>query len=145
MLYAIYLPDGSIQQANKAYDPEGLDYDNQLNDIGHKFVKVNSPGLLPPDFWYVDVNAKELVVRPVMQVNVNKTIIHCGDQDSCIITGIPKQAKARVTLRDGTEIYPSFVLDAAELEISIPTPCTWQVHLDLWPYQTCTINVEAVV
>lgn len=145
MLYALYNEEiGSIHQANKVYDADGLNYDALLHETGHKFVTVNSPGLLPPDHWFVDVSAKEICERPVMgTVEVNKTRITCGDQDSCLITGIPKQAKARVTMRDGTEVYPPFVLDAEQLEISIPVPCTYRVYLDLWPYKTLTLEIEA--
>lgn len=150
MLYALYNPDGRIHQANKVYDHAGdaergkKSYDDLLNGVGHKFVKVNAPGLLPPDHWFVDVAAQEVLERPVMgTVEVNKTRIQCGDKDSCLITGIPKQARARITMRDGTEVYPAFVLDAEQLEISIPVPCVYRVFLDLWPYKTFTIEVEA--
>lgn len=144
-LYAIYNPDGSIHQANKVYDSKGLKYDDQLNDVGYKFVKAESAGLLPPDEWFVDVAAKELCARPTMHtVEVNKTTILCGDKDSCLITGIPKNASARVAMRDGTEVYPSFVLDAEQLEISIPVPCVYRVYLDLWPYKTFTVEIEAI-
>jgi hypothetical protein len=152
MLYALYNPDGSIHQANKVYDHEGDDergkksYDGLLSDLGHKFVKVaNAPGLLPPDHYFVDVTAEEIRERPMMgAIEVNKTRIICGDQDSCLITGIPKKATARVTMRDGTEVYPPFVLDAEQLEISIPVPCVYRVWLDLWPYKTFTVDIEAV-
>lgn len=144
-LYAIYKPDGSIHQSNKVYDPKGLQYDNQLHEMGYEFVKAESPGLLPPDQWFVDVATKELTARPIMTaVEVNKTTILYGDRDSCLITGIPKQARVTITTRDGTEVYPSFVLDAEQLEISIPVPCVYRVFLDLWPYRTFTVDIEAV-
>jgi hypothetical protein len=144
MLYAIYGPDGSIHQANKVYDPDNLNYDNQLNDLGYQFLKVESPGLLPPDEWYVNVSLAQLRERPIMStIEINKKIIKYGPNDSCLATGIPKQAKVTITLRDGTEIYAPFVLDAEQLEISIPVPCVYRVFLELWPYRTFQYEIEA--
>lgn len=145
MLYAIYRPDGQIVQSNKVYVPDDGKYDAQLDEMGHQFVKAESPGLLPPDHWFVDVSAKEICERPIMTtVDVNKTRVLCGDEDSSLAIGIPKQAKVTITMRDGTQVYPSFVLDAHQLEISIPAPCVYRVHLDLWPYKTFTYEIEAV-
>lgn len=142
MLYVLYNPDGSIHQANKVYDPDTLDYDKQLADMGHVFCKVDSPGLLSPDHFYVDAKSETVAERPVMPIEVSKTKIVPGDQDSAVLTGIPKKASARITSW-GVEVYPSFNLDATELEVSIPVPCVYHVEIALWPFKTFSVDIEA--
>jgi hypothetical protein len=141
MLFAIHDESGRINQANKVYEPEG--YDKLLDDLGHKYVSAQSTGLLPPEHWFVDVSAKELIERPIMNVQVSKTQIKAGDKDSALLTGIPKQSKVFIYAA-GTELYKMDPFDAEELELSIPVPCTYTVVIDLWPYKTFRTVIEAV-
>lgn len=142
MLYALYTPDGKIHQANKVYDPSP-GYDKLLNDEGYKFVKADAPGLLPPEQWYVDVKAEELCERPVMSIEISKTVIKAGDDDSALLTGIPKGAKFEVAT--GGSLVWSGVMDGAEeLEVSMPVPCKFVVVINLWPFRSFNAEIEVI-
>lgn len=142
MLYALHNEDGSIHQANKLYvgDADHKKYADLLNDQGHKFVTVNSPGILPAEHWYV--KSGELSERPIMDITVSKTQIKCGDKDNVLFTNCPKNGKFRV-IAAGSEIW-SGVLDATELQISMPVPCVCKVLFDYWPFKTFTADLEFV-
>lgn len=140
MLFALYNEDGSIHQANKVYDPTG--YGDLLNERGYKFVAAQVEGPLSPDHWMVDIKAKELCERPVMNVSVSKTWVKCGDKDSALFTNCPKQASFCITTSD-TPIH-SGVLDATELEVYIPVPCIYRVTLNCWPFKPFAVDIEAV-
>ena len=140
MLFAVHNEDGQIIQANKVYDPEG--YDKLLDDSGLKYVAVQSEGILSPENWFVNVSAKELTERPTMPIEVNKTRIKAGGDDSALLTGIPANAQV-VIYAVGAELHRLAKLDATELEIAIPVPCAYTVAIDLWPYKTFRIDIEA--
>lgn len=151
MLYSIFGPDGQIVQSNKVFVPDDGKYDQQLNDMGFDFVKVLVPGLLSPEEWYVDVHSREHRERPVMStIEISRTNILPGDADSCVIRGIPKGVKVLITMLDGTVVYPidhpkPWLLDAEELEISIPTPLTtYRVFFELWPYKKFQFQISTV-
>lgn len=144
MLYAIHHDDdhatpGAIHQANKVYVDDLKPYETMLGDLGHKHVKANLPGLLPPELWYV--NKSEITSRPVMQSVAKANTIKAGK--SALITGIPKGAAVDIS-SGGTTIYSLPALDGDELQFTIPVPCKYRVVLRLWPYQDCSIDVEAV-
>ncbi len=153
MLYILYNPDGSIHQANRVYDPEPAgqqSYDELLNEKEEAFVKIeNAPALLPPDKFYVDVAAKEVVKRPIMPITVSATVIKAGDEkNGAIFRNIPKGVTYAIYGPYDALIYPvpgtSNLFPATELELSIPMPCTYRVEFELWPYQKFSINIEAI-
>lgn len=138
MFFAVHNEEGRITQGNKVYDPEG--YEDLLREHNYKFVAANVPGLLLPDDWYV--TSKELHQRPTMPIEVSKTTIRVGVNDSALFTNCP--AKATFTVRASGAVIYSGTLDATVLEISIPVPCVYEVELNLWPYRTFTQRIEAV-
>lgn len=140
MLFCLYNEDGSIHQSNKVYDPEG--YDKLLLDRGHKFIAVNHHMPLPPDHFMVDIGAKEICERPVMPIEVSKTVIKAGDDDSALFTNCPKDATFSIST-GGIPLYGAN-LDATELELHIPVPCVYRVTFDLWPFKQFTIDIEAI-
>lgn len=145
MLYASYRPeDGSIYASAKVYDVNAVKYGQQLHDMGHSFVISESAGLLPPEHYWVNSDL-QLSERPTVFLQATKRIFKCGDNDSTIITGFIKGSKATIWAPVLNEvIYPTFVVDAEELEISIPTPCTYKVVFDYWPYKSASIEIQAV-
>lgn len=143
MLYAVHDEEGRIFHSTMVYDPDGLQFDRQLNERGDKFVKHVSAGLLPPEQYFVA--SGEICHRPDMPVWVTKKVFKCGDSDSTIFRGFPRGAKCTIWAKVLREVvYPEFVVDADELEISIPVPCTYEAWFDYWPYKTCKFEVEAV-
>lgn len=140
MLFALYNEDGSIHQANKVYEPEG--YDKLLLDRGHTFVAANFPGPVSPEHWFVNVKAQEICERPPMQVEVSKTRIRCGNSDFALLKNCP--LGATFTISTGGVAVHSGLLDGTDLELYIPVPCVYRVVLDLWPYKTFTVEIEAV-
>lgn len=148
MLFALHDDDGKIHQANKVYD-DHRKYVGLLRDLGHRFVAVNAPGLLPPEHWHVDIKPRyrgqrltELKERPVMQIEVTKTRIKAGSKDdSAVLKNIPAGARFEV-LTSNTSIH-SGLLDGTELELFIPVPCIYRVTLDLWPYKQFQVDIEA--
>lgn len=138
MFFAIPNEEGRIVQANKVYDPTG--YEDLLREHGHAFVTANVPGVLPPEDWFV--MTKELRERPTMPVEVNKTVIKCGDADAAVFTNCFRGSTLNVTT-GGTTVY-NIKMDSTNVEISIPVPCVYQVTFDLWPFRTFTARIEAV-
>lgn len=144
MLYALYNEeDGKIHQANKVYDEAGR-YDDLLNELGHKFVAVNSPGLLPPEHWYVDVTAKELCERPVMQSTAYANTIKAGT--NAILLNLPIGADITImALGYQTPVHVFPKLDGDELEFPLAdVPCIYQAIIRKFPFKDCTITIEAV-
>lgn len=139
MLYVHHNDDGQIHQANKLYvgDDEHTKYAALLKDKGDQFITLNAPGLLPAEHWFVKSGA--LSERPLMDVDVSKKQIRCGD-DYALFTGCPKKATFRV-IAVGQEIW-SGVLDATELQISMPVPLKCKVLLDCWPFKTFEMELE---
>jgi hypothetical protein len=142
MLYAIYDQSGAIVQCNKLYDVDHAKYEKQLDDMGHDWIGVEkAPGLLPPERWYVDVKTDELLERPLMPAAAKAAVIKAGGD--AVITGIPKGASVAV-LAAGEVIYSLAALDGDELQFSIPLPCRYRTVIRKWPYQDCSIEIEAV-
>ena len=147
MLYAIHNPDtGEITQANKVFvGPDELPkYEAMLTDLGQRFVKkADAPGLLPPERWYVDVKADELVERPAMAAIAQASTIKAGTD--AVITGIPKGASLDVYATGyQVPVFSQAALDADEIEFPMPAPCRYRVLIRFWPYQDCAIDIEAV-
>jgi hypothetical protein len=141
-LFAIYNEQGEIDQAIKHFDPDG--YDKLLDDRGLQYiVKEPSEGLIRPGQWYVDITAKELRERPLLATSVDKTVIKAGGGDSALITGIPREARVQI-MAAGLVLHAFEKLDADQLEIAIPVPCTYAVAIDVWPYQTWRTTIEAL-
>src|SRR5258708_888995 len=94
MLYAIHTPEtGEIHQANKVYVEDLKSYEGLLSDLGHTYVKANSPGLLPPEHWYV--SSGELTGRPVMRAMAFAPVIKAGT--NALILDIPKGASVAIS------------------------------------------------
>jgi hypothetical protein len=140
-LFAVHDATGMLTQANKVYDPEG--YDKLLDDAGLTYVAVDTNTLPSFKDWYVNVSAKELIERPVMPIEINKTVIKAGGIDSALITGIPKNAKV-VVAAVNTVLHTIDPLDATELEIAIPVRCVYRITISLWPFKDQTISIEAI-
>jgi hypothetical protein len=140
-LFAVHDATGMLTQANKVYDPEG--YDKLLDDAGLTYVAVDTNTLPSFKDWYVNVSAKELIERPVMPIEINKTVIKAGGIDSALITGIPKNAKV-VVAAVNTVLHTIDPLDATELEIAIPVRCVYRITISLWPFKDQTISIEAL-
>jgi hypothetical protein len=140
-LFAVHDATGMLTQANKVYDPEG--YDKLLDDAGLTYVAVDTNTLPSFKDWYVNVSAKELIERPVMPIEIDKTVIKAGGIDSALITSIPKNAKV-VVAAVNTVLHTIDPLDATELEIAIPVRCVYRVTISLWPFKDQTISIEAI-
>jgi hypothetical protein len=140
-LFAVHDAAGQLTQANKVYDPEG--YDKLLDDAGLTYVAVDTNHLPSSKDWYVNVTAKELAERPLMPIEITKTVIKAGGVDSALITGIPKTAKV-VVAAAGAVLHTIDPLDATELEIAIPVPCAYYVTISLWPFKDQIISIEAI-
>jgi hypothetical protein len=139
-LFAVHDAAGMLTQANKVYDPAG--YDKLLDEAGLTYVAVDTSALPSFQDWYVNVSAKELVERPSMSVEVNKTTIKAG-ADSALITGIPREASVKIHAV-GQVLHAFDKLDADQIEISIPVPCSYTVTVELWPFKTWKTTIEAV-
>lgn len=146
MLYAVHYTDGEtpgeIHQSNKVYYDDVKPYEDVLNNLGHSYLKLNSPGLLPPDRFFVDVKQQQLCDRPLMQIAVSKTQIKAGSTtDSAVLKGCPAGAKFDITT-GGVSVF-SGLLDGTEMEIFIPVPCIYRITLDFWPFQQFAVEIEA--
>ena len=146
MLYALYLPDGKIHQVNKLYvgKDELAAYEERLHDQGQKFHKEPSaPGLLPPEKWMVNTSAIGLVKRPRMRASALAKTIKAGT--NAVILNIPKGGVV-VDIMTSNVTVGSFTLQASddEIEFPIPVPCIYRAIIRKWPYQDCTIDIEAV-
>ncbi|WP_027578494.1 hypothetical protein [Bradyrhizobium sp. Ai1a-2] len=151
MLYVTYDRDGSINgqlgmitQANKFFgSPQELaSYEEVARDqLKQQFIKENSPGLVPPEFWYVRNDA--LTERPVLtSIGVTKTIIKPSNGDDyALITGIPADSKYKVY--GANELIAFGVMDSTEMQVSIPVPMVYVIYLDKWPYQTFKLEIRA--
>ena len=144
MLYAIHHGDdhatpGAIYQANKVYVSDLKPYENVLGDLGHKHVKVNLPGLLPPESWFVWKGS--IFGRPRMHPVATKYVKAGAD---AVITDIPMGAAIDI-LAAGVSIASLPSLDGDELQFTMPTcPCRVRVIIRKWPYQDCSIYVEGL-
>jgi hypothetical protein len=142
MLYAIHDRDsGEIYQANKVYvsDDELKKYESEVTNLGHAFVKVNAPGLLPPDDWYV--SGGELRERPMMRTKAFASVIKAGT--SALLLKIPRGAAVTISAA-GAEIHSIAKLDGDELEFPIPVPCKYRAVVRMWPYRDAVLEIEAV-
>src|SRR5258708_1590205 len=140
MLDAIHTPEtGEIHQANKVYVEDLKSYESLLSDLGHTYVKANSPGLLPPEYWYV--SGGSLTERPAMRAAAFAPIIRAGT--NALILDIPKGAAVAISAA-GAVIHSIPKLDGDELEFSIPVPCKYRAVITLWPFKDCMIDIEAV-
>lgn len=79
-----------------------------------------------------------------MPVAVNKVTVKAGDNDAVLFTGIPKDAKFSAVATGGYAYQTDVVIPDGELEYSIPVPCAVRVRFELWPFQTFTVDIEAV-
>lgn len=140
-LFAVHDATGMLTQANKVYAPEG--YGKLLDDAGLTHVAIDTNTLPSFKDWYVNVSAKELIERPIMPIEVNKTAIKAGGIDSALITGIPKNAKVVVAAVNAV-LHTIDPLDATELEIAIPVPCIYRITISVWPFKDQTISIEAM-
>lgn len=144
MLYAIYGSDGSIRQSNKVWHAADADskFEDGLRDLGQKFVKSETPYVLSPDLWFVDVKAEELLERPVMPIEISRLHIKAGPDNFTRLTGIPTGAKFRIMAGSTEYLTGQLDPDGTEIDLSVPVPCTCKVILDKWPYQTFTATIE---
>lgn len=139
-LFATHDESGRITAATKHFDAEG--YDKLLHDAGHKFLVIEKSPLIGSSEYYVDVPVKELRERPVLQCLVNKRQIKAGSDDSALIVGVPEAAKVRI-IAVGQVLHEYDPIDADQIEISIPVPCTYTVTIDLWPYKPWKTDITA--
>ncbi|WP_454629510.1 hypothetical protein [Bradyrhizobium cenepequi] len=145
MLYLLYLPDGRIHQANKLYvaEDELPAYEGRLHDQGQAFLKVaTSPGLIPPECFYVDTGAMELCERPVMQAVAETSTVPAGG--NAVILNIPRGATIDLMTSNVTVHSVTLQGEDDELEFSIPVPCIYRAMIRKWPYRDCQIDIEAV-
>lgn len=145
MLYLLYLPDGQIHQANKLYvaDDELPAYEVRLREQGQAFLKEpTSPGLIPPERFYVDTTALERKERPVMQAAAESKTVKAGG--SAVLLGLPKGATVELMTSNITVHSVTLQDHDDELEFSIPVPCVYRAVIRKWPYQDCQIDIEAV-
>lgn len=142
MLYALYRPDGSIWQANQIYH-DAKQYENLLREQQQgDFVAVQkSATLISPDAWFVDTKRCELMERPPMPIEINKTRIRTGPDDAALFTKVP--ANATVTVLAAGETIHSGLMDATELELHIPVPMIYTVIFSLFPYRNFQTQIEA--
>lgn len=147
MQYVFHNPDGKIEHAQKVYlsEQELRAYEQRLTDEVKPFIAVEGvSGLLNPDkIWINEATPQLLCDRPTMPVTVDRTKIIAGGSDTLVIRNIPRAATIRV-LSSNIEIYAPMALDTDEVEMSIPVPCVYRFEFELWPYQTCVVEVEAV-
>jgi hypothetical protein len=150
-LFAIHDESGRISQANKVFvGPDELKkYQALLGDLGHAYAKVRHPGLLPPEYWYVQkkqgARRKTLTQRPVMRAVAQASTIKAGAD--AVILNVPPGASIDV-LAIGAGIAPTAVwslaaLDGDEFEFSAPVPMIYRTIIRLWPYRDCIIDIEA--
>ena len=147
-LYIVPNEDGSIQQANKVWATDLMDYDKLLDDRGLRFVKEpTAPDLAHPDHFMVDMKKWQRIECPVMPIAINATTIKAGSKESAVITGIPTGAKYLIA-GAGAIIAPQSgedgTIDDGRLEILIPVPMTYSVTLTLWPYKLFTVDIQGV-
>jgi hypothetical protein len=148
MLFALYNEDdgdtgprGSIHQSNKVYhEPDA--YHGVLKDHGHKYVTSPIHGPVSPMHFMVDVDASQLVERPLMPVTVSKTTIKAGGNDSVVFKNIPKGAVMAVTVMN-IPIHGEKV-DTADRDFATTVPGLYRVAFDLWPFRRFEIDIEAV-
>ena len=148
-LFAIHDESGRINQANKVFvsAEELKKYEALLRDLGHDYAKVRHPGLLPPEYWYVQKKPgaprKTLTVRPRMTAAALAPVIKAGTD--AVITGIPTGASMDV-FAIGYMQQPLYseAVASDEVEFLMPVPSKYRVVIRLWPYQDCAIDVEAV-
>lgn len=144
MFFAIHDTDnnsdtpGRITQGNKVFEPEG--YHKRLEELGHSYVAINSPGLLPPDYWYVLLG--NIHERPTMRIKVDKKLIKAGNGEMALIKGIPKRAKYFIST-GGVCPFEGIMPDT-EMEVIIPLPCVYKIIFMLWPFKDYTLEIEAV-
>lgn len=149
MLYLVHDEQGKITQATQVFDPTP-EYEARLADLAPRHIKVKSNGLLSHELWMASTRKGSIVPlhkRPPMRVAVSNRLIKAGGNDPAIITGAPKNVKYRVSVQ-GNLVWPMLgdpdVLPDGELELSVPTPGFYRVELELWPYQSFAVNIEAV-
>jgi hypothetical protein len=151
-LFAIHDESGRISQANKVYvSPEELKkYEALLRDLNHDFAKVKHPGLLQPEYWYVQkkqgARRKTVMQRPVMRAVAQTKTIKAGTDG--VILNVPPGASIDV-LAIGAGIAPKAIwstpaLDGDEFEFSAPVPMIYRSVIRLWPYSDCVIDIEAL-
>ena len=148
-LFAIHDESGRISQANKVFvsAEELKKYEALLRNLGHDYAKVRHPGLLPPEYWYVQKKQgalrKTLTVRPRMTAAALSPVIKAGTD--AVITGIPKGASMDV-FAVGYQQQPLYseAVASDEVEFPMPVPSKYRVVIRLWPYQDCKIDIEAV-
>lgn len=143
-LFAVHEEDGKVVQLTKTWlsASEHLAYSYQLEELGHKFVTQDSPNLLHPDHWMVDVKGGHLSERPVMRVEVSKTVFKIGENDSVVLKNIPANFKYRI-MAASAEIWTGDN-EGTELELHSLVPCKWTIHIDRWPYKPWKTDVEAI-
>jgi hypothetical protein len=139
MFYAVYDETGRIVQGNKIYFPE-VDYEKAAGELGHKFVKRGDIETLSPDEWWVRL--EKIKKRPSMLILVSATKIKAGGVDFAVLRGAPQGAKLDVTAAGGLSIFSGAA--TSEIEIDIPVPCTYRVQIELWPYKTFIVEIEAL-
>jgi hypothetical protein len=150
-LFAIHDESGRISQANKVYvSPEELKkYEALLRDLNHDFAKVKHPGLLQPEYWYVQkkqgARRKTVMQRPVMRAVAQTKTIKAGTDG--VILNVPPGASIDV-LAIGAGIAPTSIwfepaLNGDEFEFAISAPGLYRAVIRLWPYRDCVIDFEA--
>jgi hypothetical protein len=146
MLYAIHNENGEIIQANKIWHATDADkkYEDGIRGLGQKFVKKKSEFVLHPDQWWV--KGKKIKSRPSMFITVSSTIVRAGGVDAAVLRGCPMGATWALMIADlnGAPPVISGVVDDPDMEFPFDHPGRYCVIFDLWPFQTCKIDLEAM-
>lgn len=148
MMYAVYDEDGRITQGNQIYHDEFAKTESIMRDLDQRFFKERR-ALVSPDDWYVALKARhdgpprpKLRQRSEMPITQSAKMIRAGTSDAVVFRGIPKGA--RCTISSGGYGLHDMVMDADELEFSIPVPCIYRVKFSLWPRRDAVFKVEAL-
>ena len=151
-LFAIHDESGRISQANKVFvsAEELKKYEALLRDLGHDYAKVRHPGLLPPEYWYVQKKPgalrKTVTPRPVIQAVAQASTIKAGTD--AVILNIPPGSSIDVLAIGGgiapTAFWSLAVLDGNEFEYATSVPMIHRFVIRLWPYRDCVIDIEAL-
>lgn len=136
MLFLVHEDDGRITQSNKHYNPEG--YDKVLADHGHKFVKVDSPRILPPDEHYIHAGT----VRPRQAMPITVEGIMRAGKSGVTFSGVPKPCQMTISV-DGAQVHAETIVDG-QAYLEAPVPGIYQVRLDAFPWLPWTADVECV-
>lgn len=149
MLYGVHDGEGRILQANKVYSPGGLvnssgkpaSYDDLLSERELSFIRDPiAEHLGSHEHFRVDTKNKVFVSRDIMPVRAISTKIKVNEK--AVILGIPKGAKVEI-FGAGALLYCLNPFPGTELDFQIVAPMVQTVRIELWPFRTSFIDIEA--